>query len=199
MEQAFSTAGGHQNPHEKHFQELPQERAGDKQEPGQASALQLSGQELSRARSCFKASSPALTGSTAPGLFQRREMGPGTLPAGTLLSHSRSRAASRNELQGDVISVSGHGQSSAWCLLCLKPSKLPSDVPTTGWHFPHVAVGTRLWFATTRDLHGYREMEASAFSALQVLERTMWAGPAATCHKSICLDEYPMATPYSCS
>lgn len=51
-------------------------------------------------------------------------MGPGILSAGTLLTHSRSRAASRNELQGDVISLNCLRPWSELSLVLIVPGAL---------------------------------------------------------------------------
>lgn len=50
----------------KAFPRTVTRKADNKQDSGPASAFQLTGQELSSARSCFRASSPDLTGDAAP-------------------------------------------------------------------------------------------------------------------------------------
>lgn len=102
-------------------------RAGDKQEPGQA--FQLSGQELSSARSCFKASSPDLTGNAAPCLvFSRGEK---WVQESSLLgpcSHAADQELpARNKLQGDAISLNCLSFLSELSLALTVPEALPAE------------------------------------------------------------------------
>lgn len=56
----------------------------------------------------------------------------------------------RNESPGDATSLNRLSSQSE-----LSSALTHSRLASTGWHFPRVALGTRLWSATTTDLHGH--------------------------------------------